>query len=65
MRGYLGIEFPVSSDHINKALDELGIIETRIEGNKKRRTIKLSGHGNDRFLVISIEKMNKLLNPID
>ena len=61
----LNIEFPVSSEQVNKALDQLNVIETRMESDKKRRTLKVSGYGNDRFLVINIEKMNKLLNPID
>ena len=62
---HLNIEFPVSSEQVNKALDQLGIIEIKIEGNKKRRTLKIAGHGNDRFLVINIEKLHQILSSID
>lgn len=62
---HLSIEFPVSCEQTNKALNQLGIIETRIESNILRRTLKIPGHGNDRFLIISIKKMNQVLNDIN
>lgn len=58
-----GIEFPVSQEQINKALDNLGVIETSIESGKTRRTVKCTPYGKKRLrcLKVDIEKYTKLL----
>ena len=59
------IEFPVTSDRVNKALHELNVIKTNVEGNSIKRTIKVSINGErKRYLVIHRESMDKILNNI-
>lgn len=59
-----GIEFPVSTEQVNKALDILKTIETSIESGKIRRTVKCnpSGKSRGRYLKIYINKMNEIIN---
>ena len=59
------IEFPVSSDRVNKALDELKIIKTSLEGNTIKRTVKNSINGErKRYLTIYRRAMENILNNI-
>ena len=59
------IEFPVSSDRVNKALDELKIIKTSLEGNTIKRTIKVTINGErKRYLTIHRNSMENILNNI-
>ena len=59
------IEFPVTSDRVNKALDELNVIKTKVEGNSIKRTVKASINGErKRYLIIYRDVMDKILNNI-
>ena len=59
------IEFPVGSDRVNKALDELKIIKTSLEGNTIKRTIKVTINGErKRYLTIHRSSMENILNNI-
>lgn len=59
-----GLEFPVSNDQVNKALDNLGIIKTSTEGGQTKRTVKatLGNQGRKRYLIIDVKKMTDILN---
>ncbi len=59
-----GLEFPVSNEQLNKALDILGVIKTENESGKIKRTIKatLGKLGRKRYLTISIKRMTDILN---
>lgn len=59
-----GIEFPVSEEIINKMLDQNEVIEVKVEGNTRRRTLKISGDSR-RFLAIKKEKMEAILEQVD
>lgn len=60
-----GIEFQISPEQINKELDNIGAIESKFEGKVKRRTLKIKGKGDKRFLVIYKNKIDEILNCID
>ncbi|EHJ01895.1 hypothetical protein CDLVIII_5413 [Clostridium sp. DL-VIII] len=58
------IEFPATSEMLNKALDVLGIIKTKLDKGIIRRTHKISGDSR-RFLIINKLKMEEVLRRID
>ena len=59
------IDFPVTSDRVNKALDELKVIKTSPEGNSIKRTVKASINGErKRYLIIYRDVMDNILNNI-
>lgn len=59
-----GIEFPISNEQVNKALDILGVIKTSLESGQTKRTVKSNPDkkGRKRYLTINIAKMNYILN---
>lgn len=59
------IEFPVSSEAVNKALDELKVIKTSIESNSIKRTVKATmNNKRRRFLIINKEGINNIINKL-
>lgn len=59
------IEFPVGSEAVNKALDELKVIKTSIESNSVKRTVKATMNNNrKRFLIINKECMSNIINKL-
>lgn len=60
-----GVNYPLSSEQTKKVLDAMNILKIKIESGKKRRTIKISGQKNQRFLAINISRMEEVLNEIN